>query len=164
MQFVLPLIAIAILGIVEMSLVTDHKPSTTPSPTPKDEVQETPTITIVNSPTIPLTKSPTPTTPSPTTENSQQTNTSVIYPSAKVTLNSSSEINLETSDSAESVTNWYKNYINTNGMNTTSFVTTNTNANVLNRLVGSGNGKKIDVEISRNSSDSVTKIKINLGN
>ncbi|MBI4036246.1 hypothetical protein HY383_04830 [Candidatus Daviesbacteria bacterium] len=83
---------------------------------------------------------------------------SFTYPNSKVISSNSNVLVLESSDSANAVTNWYKQQIRTEGMNTTSFVTTNTNGNVLNKLVGSNSYKKIDVEIRQESNQSAVKM------
>jgi len=52
------------------------------------------------------------------------------------------------------ITNWYKNKIEALGMNTKSFVQTNTNGQVLNKLVAANDNIKVSVEISKSPSDS----------
>ena len=56
--------------------------------------------------------------------------------------------------------NWYKDKIKALGMNATSFVQTNTNDNVLNKLVAANNSQKVTVEISRSNSSSPTSVSI----
>lgn len=163
MQFVLPIIAIIILGVAEVSM--NITPTPTPQKTTEEKVEEKEKLEPTKTEEV---KSETTTssvkiiiTSTPTKESSEKPSSSnYIYPNATVLSQSENEIHLETSDSTQSVTDWYKNYISENNMNTTSFVTTNTNDNILNRLAGSGNGQKIDVEIQKNSGESTTKVKI----
>lgn len=160
MQFVLPIIALLILGVAELSI------SNTPTPSPKKDIKDNPQKV--------KTEIPTPTleeklqidkeviiTPTPTHEPTKpKTIPRLIYPNARITTESEHGYSLESTDSAEQITDWYKSYIQNNQMNTTSFVTTNTNANVLNKLAGAGNGKEITVEISRQANEAITKIRI----
>lgn len=160
MQFVLPIIAIIILGVAEISMNTT--PSKTPTPTPKEEIEKEQGTTSTTTSQVQTDSSvKIIVTVAPTAEPEQTTApTNYLYPGAKVVSQSTDEIQLETTDSPQQVTDWYKNYIQENEMNTTSFVTTNTNSNVLNRLVGTGNAKKIDVEIKKTDGEESTKIKI----
>jgi len=160
MQFVLPIIALLILGVAELSI------NPTPTPDTKQEIKkethekniETPTLKpqakINTSVKIDITNTP--------TEKPQEAspNNNLIYPIAQVISRSENEYILESSDSTQQITDWYKSYIQNNQMNTTSFVTTNTNGNILNKLAGAGNGKEITVEISKQANEVITKIKI----
>jgi hypothetical protein len=131
--------------------VIEEKKETTPSPnSPKQEVQEEFLVEEII-PTVIPTNSPIPT--------QQKTNLqSFVYPSARVTQDTSKKLVLESTDSADTVTDWYKNRINAEGMNVTSFVTTNTNDNVLNKLVGASNTKKVSVEITKDAGEVTVKI------
>lgn len=62
------------------------------------------------------------------------------------------------------ITNWYKSKIETLGTSAKSFVQTNTNGNVLNKLVAANGSSKVSVEISKSSSDSQTSILVVLDN
>lgn len=106
-------------------------------------------------------------TPSPTsgpvpTFNADSPVAEFLYPQATQVSTDSNSLVLQTSDSSQTVTDWYKQKIKDEGFTTTSFVQTNTNGDVLNRLVGSGNGTKIAVEISQNSEDSVATIRVTI--
>jgi hypothetical protein len=72
-----------------------------------------------------------------------------IYPGSEVLSEGESNLELTTSDSPQSVTDWYKNRINNFGMNVTSFVTTSVNGRVLNKLVGSSGKVEVRVEINK---------------
>ncbi|OGM25619.1 hypothetical protein A2962_03755 [Candidatus Woesebacteria bacterium RIFCSPLOWO2_01_FULL_39_61] len=79
------------------------------------------------------------------------------YPSSEILSESSSEISFSSSDSVDSITQWYKDKIKGSGMNVKTFVTTKTNDKVENVLVGSNYEIEIRVEIKKEPShDNVT--------
>lgn len=138
-----------------------------PSPTPK------PTGTPFSSPTPSIQFSPKPTpkpvipSPNPTSSNNPtpipNTNTSsnaFIYPNSIQISSSGEVVTLESSDSPSVITDWYKNKIKEQGMKTTSFVTTSTNGNVLNKLAGASSTQNVQITITKKTSDSKTKIEI----
>lgn len=67
----------------------------------------------------------------------------------------------ESSDPSDKITDWYESKIRQLGLNIKTFVRTKTNDRVLNKLVAAGKSMEIRVEISKNPSDSVTRIVIN---
>jgi hypothetical protein len=153
--------------------ITPHD-TDSPSPTPTESASPTPSPTITPSPTqreALLTPSPT---PSPRATTMAQINNSVSnsnatsnndlnqfrYPNGKTISSSSTEIKIESPDSPDKITDWYKEKIKGLGMNTQSFVTTNTNNNVLNSLAAAGNGINIKIEIKKDAGASFTSIKI----
>ena len=73
------------------------------------------------------------------------------YPNSSKASGDSSTFVLKSSDAPKTITDWYKNRISEAGMKATSFVQTSTNGNVLNSLVGSGNGYEVRVEIKKSS-------------
>lgn len=118
------------------------------SPQPTPEVTPQPTV-------IP--------TPQPMKSDTPQTSVEVnmqnyIYPGAKVTVSTSTSLNLESNDNPDTITNWYKDKIKSESMNVTSFVVTKTNGNVLNKLVGAKEGMELRVEIKKNAKDSTVYI------
>lgn len=76
-----------------------------------------------------------------------------FYPNAQQVSVSGSTITLQSYDDITQITNWYKDKIKEAGMNAISFVATNTNGNVLNKLAGAGSGQEVTVEITKSSSD-----------
>lgn len=91
-------------------------------------------------------------------------NTSVaffLYSNATVLSQTTTSLQLTSSDNTKTITDWYKNKIKEFGLSVTSFVTTNTNDNVLNKLAGAGNGKKVSVEIKKDANESVATITVN---
>ena len=85
--------------------------------------------------------------------------TSAITPTETITNQTNSTLSLESTDSPEDITDWYKNTINTIGMNVTSFVVTSTNDVVLNKLSAANSEMKIEVTI-KNESTSITTIEV----
>lgn len=84
-----------------------------------------------------------------------------IYPGSAILNRSRDELTLQNTDDPQVITNWYKEKIINTGMNTRSFVQTNTNGNILNKLAGAKSGFKIIVEISKKSSEEKVKISVN---
>ncbi len=80
------------------------------------------------------------------------------YPNASVQEDSEAELKLVSNDSAQTITDWYKNVISSQGLHTTSFVQTSSNDNILNKLAaGLNGGGQITVTISKpQASGSVT--------
>lgn len=85
-----------------------------------------------------------------------QTASDFVYPGATPVGNNT----YQSSDDPVKITNWYKNRINSAGMNVTSFVMTTTNNNVLNKLVGANGSSRISVDISKNAGEAQTTIKL----
>lgn len=129
---------------------------------PDQEVTNAPTV---NPPTTPsITPQPTMTTTpiSTTTPIPQQATGDFIYPGSTKISGDSSSITLQSSDSPQVITNWYKNKIKSMGLSATSFVTTSTNDNVLNKLVASNGTKEVRVEITKKSDSSIVIISLQL--
>lgn len=87
---------------------------------------------------------------------------SFIYPnSVKINIDASSVI-LQSSDDPQVITNWYKEKITNMGMNTKSFVQTNTNGNVLNKLVAANSDFKVSVTVSKKNNQSSVEIAVSI--
>src|SRR3989338_4175307 len=82
--------------------------------------------------TIKITPPPPPNPPLPAPTTNNQIN-NFRYPSSSETTGSNNSLTLKSSDSPDTITDWYKSKIKSSGMNTTSFVVTKTNNNVLNK-------------------------------
>lgn len=106
--------------------------------------------------------SPSPTPTPPLTTSSSINISRFTYPHAKILSANSNTLNLESNANTAVITDWYKQQIKNSGMNTTSFIQTNTNGEVLNQLVGAKAEEKIKVSISTTASSQITKIEINL--
>lgn len=78
------------------------------------------------------------------------------YPGAKVTVTSDSAMTLESIDDAAVITNWYEDKIREKGLGTKTFVKTNTNGEVNNKLVGASGIIEISVQIVKSPATNVT--------
>ena|SRR5258708_2367952 len=139
----------------------------TPLPKPSGEVAAIQTEISSPSPLPTSAQTPKPiiwaTPPSSPKIQSQSSNIdSFLYSNSQVKSQTTSSAQLESNDSPDSITNWYKNKLNSLGFNATSFVTTNSNNNVLNKLVVARNNQQVRVEIKKNASDSKTTISIEM--
>lgn len=128
----------------------------------KGEVQSENTVDRQLTPT-PEANSPTPTKVQETNEQEKADRSSevdvYIYPDAKIISRSGNAINLQVSDPAQTVTNWYENKIKQDNLNVTSFVKTDTNGQILNKLVGANSNKEVRVEI-KSSSESLVEVSV----
>lgn len=79
------------------------------------------------------------------------------YPGSTVQESSGNRMVMESGDSAERVTTWYQDKIQGMGMSAKSFVKTNSNGSILNKLAAGGNGS-VSVEISAQEGAHLTKI------
>lgn len=141
---------------VEEEILPTLSPTDTLTPSTNPSLSPIPS----KPPTTPPTKTPT---TIPTTGSSTSFEISHFqYPGTSITSSSTNRLELATTDLPTSVTDWYKKTINQTGMNTKSFVSTNTNGHVLNKLVAAGNGKEVRVDITKEPSDASTKIIVEL--
>lgn len=100
--------------------------------------------------------------PSPSPNFKQNNISAFIYPNSTKISSEKNSIFLESTDDSQAITNWYKEKITGMGVNAKSFVQTNTNGNVLNKLVGANGVSQVAVEISKQNSESKTVIKISV--
>ncbi len=140
-----------------------------PSQQQTSDVLSSPTTTPTHTPTdTPIPTHPTAThkptfTPSPTiAPGTSGEISSLIYPGSIITSHTGAAFELESTDNAAAITDWYKARIKDRGMNTTSFVQTKTNGNVLNALVATGNRQKISITIKSNELSSTVSIDVSL--
>lgn len=124
-------------------------PETTISPTNQPTLTLAPTVTSTSAPSS---------VPSPTQSNIN----SFIYPGSIKVSGERNSLVLQSTDDPQAITNWYKEKINSIGMNAKSFVQTNANGNILNKLVGAKSGFKISIEISKKSNEENVKISVSL--
>jgi hypothetical protein len=83
------------------------------------------------------------------------------YPNSSITSSSDSSLTLESSDDPTTITSWYKDKIQSGGMNIKTFVSTNSNGNILNKLSGAGS-MGVQIEISKSEGEAITKIVVKL--
>lgn len=128
------------------------------------ETEESSNIQITPKPfptTAPTTiPSPTPTEVEQNQVKSNSTLSQLKYPGAKELSKTDDTLIMESSDNPQTITNWYKEKIRSENMNTKSFVTTKANDKVLNKLSAVGNGKNVSIEISKASNSSIVTIKV----
>lgn len=170
------IIGVCILGIGIWTAQTNKTVSTNPdvkgevaptlSPTLTPAPSEIPTSYPTMSPTVIVTPTKAPKIQiTIQSNNSNGTSLSISkfqYPGASVSSSSNNKLELTTNDSPKTVTDWYKNTINQTGMNVKSFVTTSTNDNVVNKLVGANGNDEVRVDITRAPNDTATTIIVEL--
>ena len=121
------------------------------TPTTGSHQTDTPIPTKTPIPSLPATKTPV------------STNLSNFhYPNSQVVSSGENSLILNSIDNADTITDWYKEKIKGEGMSVTSFVTTKTNDNVLNKLVGADGEREIRVEITKEAGSSTVKISVTL--
>ena len=139
----------------------------------QEESTATPTAALTSTPaveseekTIPSTSTPT-ATPQPTTTSipadTSNTSTSLSswqYPGSTVTAQSDNSLTLTSRDNPDTITDWYKSKIDSNGYSTRSFVTTKSNGQVKNVLVGAKGGNEIRIEMEKPADSQTTTIKV----
>ncbi len=103
------------------------------------------------------------TTPIPTqTANNNTDISSFIYLNSTTISSGNKNLILQSFDDPQVITNWYKDRITNIGMSAKSFITTNTNGDILNKLAGANGSMQVEVTISKKSSESRVKIKIEI--
>jgi hypothetical protein len=101
----------------------------------------------------------------PPIPNQQSPSVSILdfkYPNSQIVSSSSNSMSLESSDNSDSITEWYKGKIDSQGMNVKTFVKTKANDKVLNKLIGADGNKEISIEISKDSMASSVNISITI--
>lgn len=163
---ILLIIVIAERGILNQSKVRKIKTLIQKTPTPKSSLSPAPTAEEkIGQDFFSQSNSPTPTFFQNNNSNFQNTDASgFIYPGSTAGNKNGNRLILESSDNPKTITEWYKNKIEALGMKATSFVQTNTNNNVLNKLVASNGEQEISIEIKKESSSLTTGISVNIVN
>jgi hypothetical protein len=85
-----------------------------------------------------------------------------IYPGSEVVSSGSDSLSLKITDDPDKITDWYKEKIISGNMNVKTFVTTKTNNDVLNRLVGAKSGLEIGVEIKKDDIKSFSEVLVTI--
>lgn len=125
------------------------------------------TPTLTHTPTVQENTAQQPTgTPSPTSTNSPSSLSLsldvFLYPNSKLTKKEGNTLTLESSDSPQRITDWYKEKIKSLGMSAKSFVQTSTNGNVLNKLAGSDGTVEVNAEIKKQNNESQATITVSV--
>lgn len=105
---------------------------------------------------------PIPTKKPSASSDTNQSPTEIQYPNAVQIRTEGNTTVYESQDDPDAITDWYKEKIKELGMSATSFVTTKTNGNVLNELVGANGKREIRVEITKSADQSTTEIKLTI--
>lgn len=136
-------------------------------------VENIKTITNTSSPTPISSSEPSPTNTTTPTMNPTKTITPKLSPTHSINLtdewvypgaHGQSGNTYTSSDSPEDITEWYKQKIKSMNLNINTFVSTNSNDQVKNRLSASGNGKTIDVQINRPARSATVELIISVSN
>ncbi len=135
----------------EPTNIQSKQPTDVPSAVPLEDQKEQSEVKGESTTKVP---------PSPTPQT--QTDSSWYYPNSTVKSSSGNNLSLESNDNSDAITEWYKNKIRGMNMNTKTFVKTNSNGNILNKLDGVGQGTEVRVEISRQRDQPLTKITVSL--
>lgn len=84
------------------------------------------------------------------------------YPSSKQISCLENYCLLESGDNPDLITSWYEEKIRSYGFKSKSFVKTNSNGNVLNKLVGAMSHKEVRVEVEKSAGVPKVSIKVSL--
>jgi hypothetical protein len=95
-------------------------------------------------------------TPSPTQGDKQETSVGLIYPDSTYIGNNS----YTTTDSPDTVLDWYKSYMEKNKFNIKTVVNTTTNGNTTAVIKATGQTGEMDIKITRKSDELKTTIRI----
>lgn len=137
------------------------------TPTAFDEDFATPSATMTTFPTSTTKVNPT-STPIPTSQpasdtpkNTDQVNLNTFrYPNATVTSSSDNSLSMTSTDSPESITNWYEQAIKNNGYNSRASAKTNSNGTIENKLGGGKNGESINITIKKSAGNNQVTITV----
>jgi len=83
-----------------------------------------------------------------------------LYPGSTVILQEEKKLNLKSDDSVDTITGWYEAKTRSGNYGAISFVKTNTNSNILNRLSGEREGGKVEVLIKKEDSTAEVLIEV----
>lgn len=99
-------------------------------------------------------------TPSPTVDSDSVNLDEYVYPAGNILERTENSVSLESSVEPKTITDWYKEKIESNDMNVRTFIQTNSNNNVVNRLVGTDGETQIRVDIVKKGEDMNTKVQV----
>ena len=148
------LIIVIILGVVGVLIVTKTRSekfaasttSTIPVSSPEDIISEEEYIASSSDLSSPIPKPP--------------AIDEYLYPKAQSLQTTASSLKFTTTDSAQAVTEWYKNKINSLEFNAKSSTQTNTNGATLNKITAAKPGENIEVTIKKDQTTSKVEITV----
>ena len=79
---------------------------------------------------------------------------SYTYPGSKTITTAPAKLELESTDSVQKITDWYKNRVDELNFNAKAFAQTSTNGEVFNKLSAAKPGEKIEVSIKKSQTTS----------
>ena len=158
MEIILTVIAAVILIVsIAQTRMTNVAPKTEESPSIENNISSpSPSESPKASPTIHPTSTPT---PKPQTSQNQSMD-EYIYPASKVISSSVRSLSLTSNDDPGKITSWYKEKIQSKNLNVNSFVNTQANDKILNKLVGDNGQISISVEVSKENANAQVNITI----
>lgn len=163
---------LTILIIILTVIIATERPTKQVKKTPNTLLTK-PSPTNSTNPSVPAptntpTPSPQPTvippTATPTNKPTQQSQkiSDFQYPGSTIISIINNAAVFESNDDPKKITDWYKDKIKSLGMTATSFVQTNSNGNILNKLVGAKSGSEVRVEITKQNNSQKLKISVSL--
>lgn len=138
-----PLVEVSVLGI-------DSSPSPESSSTPEPSETADPTNTPTQEPTA-----------KPTQQPNNISLSQYMYPGSTVVSSSSSKLELTTGTDPNTVSDWYRSLVKTNGFSVTSSIKTSTNEIVNNKLVAAKGDQQVSVNVSKKNGSTVIVVEVN---
>lgn len=86
----------------------------------------------------------------------------LIYPGSTLVKNTEQSFFLESEDTPEEITAWYKDTIESLGMNAKSAIQIQTNEDIQNKIVGASKDRKVTIDITKKSGSQIVSIIVTL--
>ena len=133
-------------NITQVSKSQKEETKISPTKTPAPTLSPIPTVFLP------------PTQPTPLVQ--EKNDNTLIYPNSTVISSGNNLIILQSSDDPQTITDWYQGKIEELKYNANSFVKTNSNGNVMNKLVASNGKKEVDIEILKPADSDNVEIRV----
>lgn len=88
--------------------------------------------------------------------------TELIYPGSTLIKNTEQSFFLESEDTPDEITAWYKDTIESLGMNAKSAIQIQTNEDIQNKIVGANKDREVTIDITKKSDTKIVSIIITL--
>ena len=150
-------ILVVLLGLIAYAQVgskqhaNEQKQSVSPTPQSDKKTQETQKKSVI----VPSEDNLLSPTPSPL-------HTELIYPGSRLIKNTEQSFFLESEAPPEEITAWYKDTIESLGMNAKSAIQIQTNEDIQNKIVGANKDREVTIDISKKSDTQTVSIIITL--
>ena len=89
-----------------------------------------------------------------------QSDNEFIYPNSDIIKDGENTLVLSSSDSTDTITEWYKEKIKLLGYTAKSTVKTKTNGQVQNQLAAASSKNKVEIKITKSEKDNVSRIEV----